>query len=168
MPLFTRLVGIVATIAFAIALATHLLTFTSIDVESAWPRFGLLIVPGIPVVIGLTAFAHYRDFGSQTPADLLRPWAAALLVATTVFSDVDFVLLWMNGSQPLVRDGTFVLVNRGSVRPVSEAEWHAARNHGVRGATLIPLAVYLAGTLLCLGRRRPPAITTLDDPSKHQ
>lgn len=151
-----RIVGVLAAIGLAAAVAVHVLTFfpdKAIAASGTSLFFALHV--GIFVVFVPFVLAQRKLFGIARPGwraqlSVFPRWGQLLLSLVTAYALVNFALFFffVEGGTPEIRGGQFVLMNHGTfIRALTEQEYDLARTHVTRGFSGHWIVFYLAPML---------------------
>ena len=151
--------GAIALAGLLLSIAVHSLSLHGIDIEPAWPGVWVLHWAAIPMVV-VTVLVVSPIAGKPRPRALLRiiPWPARiLLVAALIYTVVTFVIVVPSSGAgvPMIRDGRYSFNDHGTVREVSEDEFHAQRSRLLRLYSGVWLYLYLFSVIYLLAARRP-------------
>ena len=146
--------GLAGLLALALAVSVHAATIAGIDVEARYPsvwlfHYGIfpLVLAAVLVVFSLAPGARFRD------VVLLIPMTARILIVAVFTYAVAnfFVIMPLSGAgDPMVRDGRFFLSDHGTLREVSEEQFHAQRSLALRGFSGHWVFLYLVSTVYLL------------------
>ena len=126
------LFGTLSALGFLAALAVHAFALSGIAVQDIWPTVWALHI-GVFVVFIPAAFYLRKHSDENDPVALFRglpTWAGLALVALFVYAFLNFFVSLSKtaGATPELRDGRYVLHNKGSVvREITKEEYTAGR-----------------------------------------
>lgn len=151
--------GVVSAFALALALAVHIASIQSIDVEASYPQVWWLHVTAM-VLCGAALLRAIRIAGPKPRLrDLVATipfWALAAIVAALIYVLVSFFLLVpvTAAGDPMLKDGRHFFNDHGTIREVSEAAFHAQRAASLRLFSGVWVYLCLISVLLLLVARR--------------
>ena len=153
--------GAIALAGLLLSIAVHGLALHGIDVETAWPGVWVLHWAAIPMVV-VTVLVVSAIAGKPRPGMRallgMVPWPARIvLVAALIYTVATFVIVVPSSGAgvPMIRDGRYSFNDHGTVREVSEDEFHAQRSRLLRLYSGVWLYLYLFSVIYLLAARRP-------------
>jgi hypothetical protein len=167
-PLLRRLVaylrvpvGIIALSGLALSAWVHISSMRGIDVETTWPSVRLLHYALLPivlvVVLAASAMAGQKRLSLRGFLALVPGWALALLAAALVYAVATFLIFTPSSGagDPLIHDGRFFFNDHGTIREVTEDQFHLQRSVALRLYSSVWMYLYLVAVVYLLGARRP-------------
>lgn len=153
--------GLAALAGLLLSLAVHVAATRGVDVEAVWPGVWILHVALFPLVaLAIVTAAVVSD--RQVRLNLrdyraLVPLPAQIVVALgLVYVVVTFVMVvpLSGAGDPVMKDGRFFFNDHGSLREVTETQFHAQRSVSLRLYSAFWLYLYLFSAVYLLGARK--------------
>lgn len=158
LPLIRRLVGMAALAGFLTATAIHVASLRGIDVEAMFADVWMLHYAAMAFVLFASVSTSIlvgpgRNFGAFI--SVIPLWARLAILAALAYAVWNFVNAagLSAAGEPIVQNGRYAFNDHGTLREVSEAEFHALRAATMRLFSGHWVLLYLFSALYLLTGR---------------
>ena len=153
--------GLIALAGLLLSLAVHVASTRGLDVEVVWPGVWILHVALFPLVV-LAAVTAAVAADGQRRLSLreflaLVPLPARIVVGLgLVYVVATFLMLapLSGAGDPVVKDGRYFFNDHGTIREVTEQQFHFQRSISLRLYSAFWLYIYLFSAVYLLGARQ--------------